>query len=132
MTNEEAKSELMQIYGMLSEEKKQALDVLMAQADGGYISRQAVLDITWEEPSYTDALNVLTEVRDKIKALPSVKQEPQLEQFAKWVASEIFDDMWEYNKDAFAELACRKLSKLGIVRAKGDEWELVDPPESEE
>ena len=33
MTREEAKSELMQIYGMLSEEKKQALDVLMAQAD---------------------------------------------------------------------------------------------------
>ena len=36
------------------------------------ISRQAVLDVTWEEPSYTDALNVLTEVRDKVKALPSV------------------------------------------------------------
>ena len=27
MTNEQAKSELMQIYGMLSEEKKQAIDV---------------------------------------------------------------------------------------------------------
>lgn len=36
------------------------------------ISRQAVLDVTWEEPSYTDALNVLTEIRDKIKALPNV------------------------------------------------------------
>ena len=34
MSNEQAKSELMQIYGSLSEEKKQALDVLMAQADG--------------------------------------------------------------------------------------------------
>lgn len=54
------------------------------------------------------------------------------ERFAKWVATEIFDDMWEYNKDAFAEIACRKLEKLGIVRAKGDEWELVDPQESEE
>jgi hypothetical protein len=52
-------------------------------------------------------------------------------QFAKWVATEIFDDMWEYNKDAFAELACRKLAKLGIVRAKGDKWELVEPQESE-
>lgn len=39
---------------------------------GDCISRQAVLDLTWEEPSYTDALNVLTEIRDKIKALPSV------------------------------------------------------------
>ena len=55
------------------------------------------------------------------------------EQFAEWVATEIFDDMWEYNKDAFAEIACRKLEKLGIVRAKGDEWELVEPQaESEE
>ena len=50
-------------------------------------------------------------------------------QFAKWVAAEIFDDMWEYNKDSFAEIACRKLAKLGIVRAKGDEWELVESEE---
>lgn len=38
------------------------------------VSRKAVEEITWEEPSYTDALNVLTEVRDKVKALPSVTQ----------------------------------------------------------
>ena len=44
------------------------------------ISRKAVLDVTWEEPSYTDALNVLTEVRDKVKALPPVNpQEPKSE-----------------------------------------------------
>jgi hypothetical protein len=95
------------------------------------ISRQAVIDITWEEPSYTDALNVLTEVRDKVKALPPVKpQEPKTEQFAKWVASEIFDE-WEYNKDTFAEIACRKLEKLGIVRAKDNEWELIESKESD-
>lgn len=41
------------------------------------ISRQAVLDVTWEEPSYTDALNVLTEVRDKVKALPPVNPQKQ-------------------------------------------------------
>ena len=41
MTNSQAKSELMQIYGMLSEEMKQALDVLMAQADGEYITQSA-------------------------------------------------------------------------------------------
>lgn len=35
------------------------------------ISRQAVENITWEEPSYTDPLNVLTEVRDKVRELPS-------------------------------------------------------------
>lgn len=37
------------------------------------ISRQAVENITWEEPSYTDPLNVLTEVRKKVRALPSVE-----------------------------------------------------------
>ena len=58
-------------------------------------------------------------------------QELKMEQFAKWVATEIFDDMWEYNKDSFAKIACRKLAKLGIVRAKGDEWELVESEASE-
>lgn len=53
--------------------------------------------------------------------------EPNTEQFAKWVASEIFDDNWEYNKDAFAEIACRKLAKLGIVKVKGNEWDLIKP-----
>lgn len=37
------------------------------------ISRKAVENITWEEPSYTDPLNVLTEVREKVRALPSVE-----------------------------------------------------------
>ena len=64
--------------------------------------------------------------------LDYLEQEPKTEQFAKWVATEIFDDIWEYNKDAFAEIACRKLAKLGIVRANGDEWELVESRESEE
>lgn len=42
--------------------------------------------------------------------------------FANWVADEIFDDMWEYNKDAFAEIACRKLAKLGIVKEVDGGW----------
>jgi len=42
------------------------------------ISRKAALDITWHDPSYSDPLNVLTEVRDKIRELPSVTpQEPR-------------------------------------------------------
>ena len=65
---------------------------------------------------------------DEIKALD---QSPKMEQFAKWVATEILDDMWKYTKDSFAVIACRKLAKLGIVRAKGDEWELVEREEEE-
>lgn len=40
-----------------------------------YISRQAAIDATWKDPSYSDPLNVLTEVRDGIKALPSAQPE---------------------------------------------------------
>ena len=98
------------------------------------ISRQAAIDIiaetditNGEEPVFTGR-----QVQALLKDLPSVNpQEPKTGQFAKWVATEIFDDMWEYNKDAFAEIACRKLAKLGIVRANGDKWELVEPQESE-
>ena len=44
------------------------------------ISRKAVLDITWQDPSYADPLNVLTEVRDKVRELPSVTpQKPILD-----------------------------------------------------
>ena len=103
------------------------------------ISRQTLLKLMGEEPfNWTDSDQELQAVEDyrnfrnMVEQLPPVKpQEPKTEQFAKWVASEIFDE-WEYNKDTFAEIACRKLEKLGIVRAKGDEWELVEPRERSE
>ena len=43
--------------------------------DNSLIKRQAAIDATWFEPSYTDPLNVLTEVRDRLKALPSAQPE---------------------------------------------------------
>ena len=44
-------------------------------------------------------------------------------EFCEWVASEIMDEeLWELNHDGFAEIACRKLHKLGIVKQKGDKW----------
>ncbi len=61
---------------------KEALDMAIKALEqepcGDAVSRQAVEKITWEEPSYTDALNVLTEVRDKIRALPSVTPQPKM------------------------------------------------------
>ena len=38
------------------------------------ISRQAAIEETWKEPSYADPLNVLTEMRDRLRALPSAQQ----------------------------------------------------------
>ena len=37
------------------------------------IRRADAIDATWKEPAYTDAINVLTEVRERIKALPSAE-----------------------------------------------------------
>ena len=36
------------------------------------IRREDAIKATWKEPSYTDPLNVLTEVRDRIEALPTI------------------------------------------------------------
>lgn len=40
------------------------------------IERNKALLETWKEPTYTDPLNVLTEVRDRIEALPAVDAVP--------------------------------------------------------
>ena len=58
-----------------TETQRRALEdaISVLSAEGDLISRQAVENITWEEPSYSDPLNVLTEVREKVRALPSVE-----------------------------------------------------------
>ena len=40
--------------------------------------------------------------------------------FAKWVAQEIFRE--NFDGEVFAELACRKLNLLGIVKTDGEKW----------
>ena len=44
------------------------------------IKRSDAIKATWQEPTYTDPLNVLTEVRDRIEAIPSADR-PQ----GKWI-----------------------------------------------
>ena len=38
------------------------------------IKREDAIKATWQEPSYTDAINALTEVRDRIEAIPSANR----------------------------------------------------------
>lgn len=66
------------------------------------ISRKAAEDITWQDPSYTDPLNILTEVRDKIRELPSVT--PQEPQTFEWC-----DMCKEYDQDNHC---CHRWSKV--------------------
>jgi len=66
------------------------------------IDRQAVENITWEEPSYTDPLNVLTEVRDKVRALPSVESK------GEWIPI-TYRHMTEEEKEHYSEhIGCDK------------------------
>lgn len=55
--------------------------------------------------------------------------EQDFRKFAEWVAEEVFNELWEVNYDAFAEIACRKLAKLGIVKATKTKWILEKSPE---
>ena len=40
------------------------------------IKREDAIKITWTESQYSDPINVLTEVRDRIKALPTIDAVP--------------------------------------------------------
>lgn len=72
-----------EFWGFTREEYEDFLDMAIKALDQqpceDCVSREAVEKITWEEPSYTDALNVLTEVREKIRQLPSVTPK------ARWI-----------------------------------------------
>lgn len=47
-------------------------------------------------------------------------------EFTEWVIKELFSNEWEYNKDSFGEIACRKLAKLGFVKEVDGEWLLAE------
>lgn len=85
--NIEKLSELRSAYSCFDEEEQPYYHALSLGIEGikaleqepceDCISRQAVEKITWEEPSYTDPFNVLTEVREKVRALPPVTPQPK-------------------------------------------------------
>ena len=58
-------------------------------------------------------------------AIAALSAEQDYKDFAEYVAMLIFEYELEMDMETFSELACRKLAKLGIVRANGDKWERV-------
>ena len=56
----------------------------------------------------------------------------ELMAFARFVAEEVVidDNEWGNNQNAFPEIACRKLFKLGIVSKDGNMWH-YEPPKEE-
>jgi hypothetical protein len=79
------------------------------------IDRQAAIDATWFEPSYTDPLNVLTEVRDKLKVLPSVQPEQKTCEGCK------HSGQWENELEYGASCPC-----LVCKRRASDNYERFD------
>ena len=55
------------------------------------INRQAAIRATWQEPSYTDPYNVLTEVRDRLYALPTIDDVPVVH--GEWINMELGDEL---------------------------------------
>lgn len=56
-------------------------------------------------------------------SIDTMRKYQQLEDFARWVAVEVIDEeLWTYNHLSFAELACRKLVKLGIMQKSDGEY----------
>ena len=70
----------------------------------------------YEEPVY----HALSEAIKALSAQPESS-------FVTWLLDEIWDeDMWELNWQAFPEVLCRKLTKLGYIKEKDGEYERLD------
>ena len=75
------------------------------------MSKEALKQISQETQNWFNENYVPKEEYEKMK------------DFCEWVASEVMDEeSWKDNSDSFAEIACRKLHKLGIVEKQGDSW----------
>ena len=97
--------------GNMGEQKEalgMAIKALEQQHCEDTISRQAAIDATWEEPMYTDPLNVLTEVRDKLEALPSAQPEiTRCKDCEHWTNDDC-PFAWGKVEDAFCSYAERR------------------------
>ena len=66
-----------------------------------YIRKEDAKSVTWRQPSYTDPLNVLTEVRERIDSIKPADVVPVVrckdcKQFRRWVDTDIeFCDLTE-------------------------------------
>ena len=97
---------------------------------GDAVSREAVENLLWEEPTFTDALNVLTEVREKVRSLPSVT--PQ-QRTGRWIGAEVLDKIRaeideQYDRVYPYDISCAEGLEmaLGIIdkyRAESEEKE---------
>ena len=68
-----------------------------------------------------------SKILSAIDNAPTVEPErtqDKWEEFARWVAKEVLDNYFEESSGAFAEIACRKLVKLGLVEVKDNVYKM--------
>lgn len=96
------------------------------------IDRKAAIRATWQEPSYTDPVNVLTEVRDRINALPTipvshwhrVEEEPREsgKQYVVWASKGYaYCDKWLGDRWLISSVAPETVTH----------WMPIEPPKEE-
>lgn len=106
------------------------------------IKREDAIKATWQEPSYTDPINVLTEVRDRINEIPAASPWHRVEEPPKeygtyivcWKDGEKFwwekadwDEDWCTNEPNWYSF---RDSRATII--KPDYWMPIEPPKEEE
>ena len=85
-----------------------------------------------EEPYYRALSNAIQALRREKHGMclyetviaENARPQGEWEVFARWVAKEVLDDYFEESSGAFAEIACRKLVKLGLVEVKDNVYKM--------
>ena len=144
MSEEISKEEIAAMLAAIhdDEEEKQLDDMMQTLKDCGYITedgepvgceemsiKQAIREIEYAiESSKRDGDRYVAVTVDTMEiVLAALSVEQDYKDFAEYVEMLIFEYECDSGMDigVFSELACRKLAKLGIVKANGDEWERV-------
>ena len=87
------------------------------------ISREAAIEAIEElKNRYLDRKVVLAKAQDAVNNLPTISPKTGYIEFAEWVAEEVMRE--DFGDGFFAEAACRKLYRLGIITMDGDKWKL--------
>ena len=102
----------------------------MTENEGNLISREALKQDFKERNIWNQEIasaidnaptvaNCLECAKEHEQLAEWLKELKDLRAFAKWVRGEVLDDYFEESSGAFAEIACRKLTKLGYTEVDG-------------
>lgn len=80
-----------------------------------------------------DCYNGFSDTYDKACIIGLIDEQPTISpkagyiEFADWVAEEVMRE--DFGDSFFAEVACRKLYRLGIITMEGEKWKLEEVTE---